>query len=164
MTPCQNPHFILASFTLICCLLETSLITAGAQTQVYFRNSKQTFRAVTIIEIGALLPLPDIFCGWIYACIWRAGAKFQALLVVGTGKKNFELQHSLHQSAWAVAVRAASVSQPDLATISCDWQSSQPVCRDCVWPEWVRNALLQCRHQQSEPWAMLWSGKSQPAS
>lgn len=53
------------------------------------RNPKQTFRAVTITEIGALLPLPHIFCGWIYACIWRVGNKFQALLVAGAGKKNF---------------------------------------------------------------------------
>ena len=94
MTPCQNPHFILASFTLSCCLLETSLITAGAQTKVYFRNPKQTFRVVTIIEIGALLPLPHIFCGWIYACIWRAGDKFQALQVAGAGKKNWTIAQS----------------------------------------------------------------------
>lgn len=69
-------------FTRNFCLLETSLIRAGAQTKVYFRHPKQTFRGVTITETDALLPRPYIFCGWIYACLWRAGDKFQAVLVV----------------------------------------------------------------------------------
>lgn len=60
LTPCQNPHFILATFMLSCCLLETSLITAGVQAKVYFRTSKQPFWAVTITETDVLLPLPHM--------------------------------------------------------------------------------------------------------
>lgn len=60
MTPCQNHHFILSSFMLSCCLLETSLITAGAQAKIHFRTPKQPIRAVTVTEMGFLLPLPHM--------------------------------------------------------------------------------------------------------
>lgn len=99
MTPCQNPHFILASFMLSCSLLETSLITAGVQAKLYFRTPKQSFRVVTITEMGVLLPLPHMDRGQT-----PGPADDRA------GKKSFDLQSSLHQSAWAGAVRATSVT------------------------------------------------------
>lgn len=124
MTPCQNPHFILASFMLSCCLLETSLITAGVQDKVYFRTLKQLFRAVTITETGVPLPLPT----------W-AEDKLQVLLMTGAGKKSFDLHYSLCQSAWAVAVRATSVT--DWLSDSSTWLTvtSASLQRSCL--TWV---------------------------
>lgn len=110
MTPCQNPHFILARFY-------TKFLSAGNK----FDHSRSTNQGVFQTPQANVQschsyrnscpPASALYLQWVDLCLPLEG-RGQIPGRAG-GKKNFELQLGRRPSAGAVAVRDAPASQPD---------------------------------------------------
>lgn len=109
---------------LSCCLLETSLITAGAQAKVYFRTPSNPS------ELSQLQK-------WVFffLCPTWAGDRLQVLVMTGAGKKSFDLQYRLHQPAWTAAVRARDWLSDNRVWLTVTSASLQRSCLAWVSPE-----------------------------
>lgn len=157
MTPCQNPHFILARFYMKFLSAGNKFDHSRSTNQGVFQTPQANVQSCHSYR-NSCPPASALRLQWVDLCLPLEG-RGQIPGRAG-GKKNFELQLGRRPSAGAVAVRDAPASQPDSTATASERQSRQPVRSGGGLPERGQNALLRCRHPQREPREMVWSARS----